>query len=157
MGQSTHGPEQDVIAEAFDEVMRLVIRHLTDYRGLTFTTIMFLGTLDRDGPARLTSLGAAEGISQPSASQLVQRLERQGLVIRSRDPQDGRVSLIAISEAGRALLAGRLRDRHGRLADLLTTLPPEDDATLRSAMHAAGPIVRRLIDASSRPGDASTG
>ncbi|MFE3682194.1 MarR family winged helix-turn-helix transcriptional regulator [Streptomyces sp. NPDC059095] len=153
MGQATNDPEQGVIAEAFDEVMRLVIRHLTDYRGLTFTTIMFLGTLDRDGPSRLTSLGAAEGISQPSASQLVQRLERQGLVVRSKDPQDGRVSLIAISEAGRALLADRLRDRHDRLADLLTTLSPEDDATLRSAMRAAGPIVRRLIDASSRSDD----
>ncbi|MFE2376140.1 MarR family winged helix-turn-helix transcriptional regulator [Streptomyces sp. NPDC059398] len=156
MGQTTNGTEQDVVAEAFDGVMRLVIRHLTDHGGLTFTTIMFLGRLDRDGPARLTSLGAAEGISQPSMSQLVQRLERQGLVDRIKDPEDGRVSLIGISEAGRTLLAGRLRDRHDRLADLLTTLSPEDDAALRSAMRAAGPIVRKLIDAAPRPGTSTT-
>ncbi|GAA3566715.1 MarR family transcriptional regulator [Amycolatopsis ultiminotia] len=142
---------QNDIAEGFDEVMRLVLRHLTDHGGPTFAAIMCLGRLDRDGPARLTTLGAAEGVSQPSMSQLVQRLERQGWVVRIRDPEDGRASLIALSDAGRTLVAGRLRDRHDRLADLLGTLSPEDNASLRLAMQVAGPILRRLIDTARQP------
>ncbi|HEY3688223.1 MAG TPA: MarR family transcriptional regulator [Streptosporangiaceae bacterium] len=137
---------RDGVAEAFDEVMRLVMRHLTEHGGLTATAVMCLGTLERDGPARLKALGAAEGVSQPSMSQLVQRLERQGLVARIRDPEDGRASLIEITDAGRGLVADRLRDRHDRLAELLARLSPEDDASLRLAMHVAGPIVRRLIE-----------
>lgn len=151
MSEVERGQEPDDVAEGFDEVMRLVIRHLTDHGDLSFTAVMCLGTLDRDGPVRLTALGAAEGISQPSMSQLVQRLERQGLAVRVRDPQDGRASLIAISDAGRALVAGRLRDRHDRLAGLLATLPPEDGASLRLAMHVVRPIVRRLIEAARQP------
>jgi DNA-binding MarR family transcriptional regulator len=150
MGEVEYGTGRDDVTDAFDEVMRLVIRHLTDHGGLAFTAIMCLGRLDRDGPARLTTLGAAEGVSQPSMSQLVQRLERQGLVVRVRDPEDGRASLIAISDAGRTLVANRLRDRHDRLADLLATLSPEDDASLRLAMHVARPIVRRLIETARR-------
>lgn len=156
MGEAERGKGRDDVTEAFDEVMRLVIRHLTDHGGLTFTAIMCLGTLDRDGPARLTTLAAAEGVSQPSMSQLVQRLERQGWVIRIRDPQDGRASLIAISDAGRTLVANRLLDRHDRLADLLATLSPEDDASLRLAMRVARPIVRLLIETARRSDTAAT-
>jgi DNA-binding MarR family transcriptional regulator len=94
-----------------------VIRHLTDRAGLTFTTLTLLGRLDRESATRLTELAAAESISQPSISQLAQRLERLGLVVRTRDPLDGRASLIAISDAGRTLVADRLRHRHDRLAD----------------------------------------
>jgi len=142
----------DAVAEGFDEVMRLVLRHLTDHTGPTFTAVLCLGRLDRDGPTRLTALGAAEGMSQPSVSQLVQRLERQGLVVRVRDPHDGRASLIAITDAGRALVASRLRARHTRLTELRATLTPEDDAALRLAMQVAAPIVRRLTEAARGAG-----
>ena len=150
MGETGRDTAPDDVAGAFDEVMGLVIRHLTDHGRLTVTAIMCLGRLDRDGPARLTTLSAAEGISQPSMSQLVQRLERQGMVARIKDPGDGRASLIAISDAGRTLVANRLRDRHDRLVDLLATLSPEDDASLRLAMRVAGPIVRRLVETARR-------
>ncbi|MDT8912573.1 MarR family transcriptional regulator [Amycolatopsis sp. PS_44_ISF1] len=142
--------EPEVVTEAFDEVVRLVLRHLTEPGGPTFTAVMCLGRLDREGPARLSALGAAEGVSQPSMSQLVQRLERLGLVARVKDPEDGRAFLIAISDAGRALVAGRLRARHDRLGELLATLSPEDGVALRSAMEVAGPIVRRLIETAAR-------
>lgn len=152
MHEIGYGTAQDDVTEAFDEVMHLVLRHLTDHGSLTFTAVMCLGRLDREGPARLTALAAAEGVSQPAMSQLVQRLERQGLVARVGDPDDGRASLIAVSDTGRALVADRLRDRHDRLADLLATLSPGDEASLRLAMRVAGPIVRRLIEtAAGRP------
>jgi DNA-binding MarR family transcriptional regulator len=146
MGEMKRDQERDDVTEVFDEVIHLVIRHLTDHGSLTFTAITCLGRLYRDGPTRLTALAAAEGASQPSTSQLVQRLERQGLVVRVRDPQDGRASLIALSDAGRTLVANRLRDRHDRLAELLAMLSPEDDASLRLAMNVARPIIRRLIE-----------
>lgn len=141
---------RDEVTEAFDGVVRLMIRHLAEHGTLTFTAIMCLGRLYRDGPTRLTALAAAEGTSQPSTSQLVQRLERQGLVVRVRDPQDARASLIALSDAGRTLVANRLRDRGGRLAELLETLSPEDDASLRLAMNVARPIIQRLIETARR-------
>ncbi|HYZ57653.1 MAG TPA: MarR family transcriptional regulator, partial [Streptosporangiaceae bacterium] len=51
---------------------------------------------------RKPELAAAECVSQPSMSQLVQRLEQQGLATRASDPADGRAALIAITDAGRA-------------------------------------------------------
>ncbi|MFB9930991.1 MarR family winged helix-turn-helix transcriptional regulator [Amycolatopsis halotolerans] len=146
MGESERDHGRDDVTEAFDEVIHLMIRHLNDHGSLTFPAITCLGRLYRDGPTRLTALAEAVGASQPSTSQLVQRLERQGLVARVRDPQDGRASLIALSDAGRTLVADRLRERHDRLTELLATLSPEDDASLRLAMHVIRPIVRRLSE-----------
>jgi len=76
---------------------------------------------------------------------LVQRLEKLGLVARVSDPDDGRAALIGITDAGRALIAQRQRARHGRLADLITTLSTEDEAALTLAMHVAQPIIDRMV------------
>lgn len=134
----------DEIADALDEMAGLVVRHLTDRQGLSVTATACLARIQHEGPLRLTAVAASEGVSQPSMSQLVQRLERQGFVTRVADPEDGRASLIALAEAGRTLLADRRRDRHKRLAELVATLPAEDVASLRLAMHVALPLIRRL-------------
>jgi DNA-binding MarR family transcriptional regulator len=101
--------------------------------------------VSREGPARLTTLAIREGISQPSMTQLIQRLERQGLVTRLADPDDGRVALVAITESGQALLDDRTRNRRERLNVLLATLSSEEEFALWLAAHVALPILHRLI------------
>ena len=78
-------------------------------------------------------------------SQLVQRLEQQGLVTRVSDPDDGRAALIGITDAGKAHMADRVRAFQRRSADLQATLSAEDEASLTLAMHVALPIVERMI------------
>jgi DNA-binding MarR family transcriptional regulator len=140
---------EDVV-EGLEQAAILIVRHMADRTALNLTASMALDTLNREGPARVTTLAAAAGIGQPSMTELVQRFERQGLVTRVDDPGDGRAALVTITEAGRALLDDRQRDRHDRLAELLLTLPAEDEATLTLAMHVALPIIRRLTDHAQR-------
>ncbi|MGZ0200839.1 MarR family winged helix-turn-helix transcriptional regulator [Streptomyces sp. RM1] len=126
---------------------------MTDHRDLSLTAASTLARLEREGPLRLTLLAAAEGVAQPSMSQLVQRLERQGLIMRVGDAVDGRVTLIGISDAGRDVLAARRRSRDARLADLMATLPDDDQRALAEAMRVAAPLVQRMLtdDAQSAP------
>lgn len=138
--------EPEEIAGALAEVAGVVIRSLADRRGMSFTTASTLGRLERDGPARLTALAAAEGVAQPSMTQLVQRLENQGLAVRVSDPGDGRVTLVALTDAGREVLAERRKERNARLARLLSALSEEERRALGSAMRTVAPLVRRLVD-----------
>jgi DNA-binding MarR family transcriptional regulator len=140
----------DDSAEGLEQAAILVLRHLSDREALNLTALMTLGTLEREGPARVTTLAAAAGISQPAMTELIQRLERQDLVARVDDPDDGRVSLVSLSDAGRALRRDQQRDRHDQLAVLLSALPAEDEASLSLAMAVARPIIRRLIDQAHR-------
>ena len=134
----------------------LTTRHITDQAPLSVTAALALSRLNKEGPIRLTTLAAAEGIAQPSMTQLIQRLQRQGLATRINDPEDGRAALVNITNAGRALLNARRRDRRDRLGELLMALSPEDEATLTLAMHVALPIIRRLIHNATNPAPSQT-
>jgi DNA-binding MarR family transcriptional regulator len=146
-----HEMEPEEIAGALAEVAGAVVRSLTDRRGMSFTTASTLGRLEREGPLRLTVLATAEGVAQPSMTQLVQRLENQGLATRVSDPDDGRVTLVAITDAGREVLAERRREREARLVRLLATLSKEERRALGSAVQTALPLVRRMVHQPHEP------
>jgi DNA-binding MarR family transcriptional regulator len=148
--QSYRGAGREEVAEGLEQAAILMVRHMSDRTALSLTASMALDTLNRKGPVRVTTLAAAARIGQPSMTELVQRLERQGLVTRVDDPEDGRAALVTITNAGRALMDDQRRDRRDRLADLLAALPAEDEATLTLAMHVALPVIRRLIDDAQR-------
>lgn len=137
---------RSTVAAGLDELTRFALRRTGTPRDISFTTASTLSRLEHDGRRRLTSLAADEGVAQPSMTQLVQRLERQGLVERNRDPGDRRLVLVGITDAGRRLLADRRRSRATELAELLATLPPEEEAALATAVRAALPVIRKLAE-----------
>jgi DNA-binding MarR family transcriptional regulator len=61
--------------------------------------------LESGGEQRLSALALQLGVDGSVASRQVAVLERSGLITRRPDPQDGRASLLGLSEAGRAVLA----------------------------------------------------
>lgn len=135
------------VAEMIDTGTDLTWRYLLSNRKeLSASATLVLNRVNREGPMRLTALAAAEDTSQPAMTQLVQRMERQGLLERLSDPEDGRAALVAISDAGRELWDLRTDRRRERLAALLTGLSTEDALTLWLAAQVAMPILRQLLD-----------
>jgi DNA-binding MarR family transcriptional regulator len=144
--QSDRGGAGGDSAEGLEQAAILMVRHLSGRTALNLTALLTLSTLKREGPMRMTTLAAAVAIGQPAMTQMIQRLERRGLVSRVEDPADGRVALIGLSETGPERRGDQQRARRDRLAVLLTALPAEDEATLNLAMRVALPTIRRLID-----------
>jgi DNA-binding MarR family transcriptional regulator len=130
------------IAEALRVGATLGVRHLA--RGTSLTSRNVLQALAAEGPARLTALATATGIAQPAMTQLIGRMDREGLVVRLIDPQDGRATLVAITDAGRALRAEQRQSVHERMAELLDRLSADDQATLALAMRVAMPLLHQL-------------
>jgi DNA-binding MarR family transcriptional regulator len=92
-----------------------------------------LATIGRHGPLTPSELAARERIQRPTATRLLARLEDAGLAARTRDPQDGRSSLVAVTPAGHALLEELRTRKTAFLAARLDSLGPEDRATLARA------------------------
>jgi DNA-binding MarR family transcriptional regulator len=111
--------------------------------GLSLTAAATLAHLQRSGPARLTELAVAEGISQPSMTALVARLADQGLVVRAADPRDGRAVVLSLSAEGERLLARRRAERTARLAGPLTDLSPDDVRRIAEALPALTRLAAR--------------
>ena len=132
------------------ELVSLIVRGVSDNRDLSLTAVAVLGSLDRRGPQRITTMAAAEGVSQPSMTQLVQRLEQRGLVSRTSDPSDGRVALVSLTDEGRAVLAARRQRNARRIADLLADLPESEVRALAKALDAVLPAVRQRVGGGTR-------
>lgn len=140
------------IFEVIDAGTDLTWRYLLPNRkDLTPSAVLVLNRVGREGPMRLTALAAAEDTSQPAMTQLVQRMERQGLLERMRDPDDGRAALVAISKAGEELWARRAEGRRERLAALVARLSSEDELALWLAAQVALPILHRLVEIAASP------
>ena len=105
-----------------------------------------LATIDRHGPLTPSELAVRERIQRPTVTRIVTHLEEAGLVQRTRDPQDGRSSLVALTPAGHELLArGRTR-KDAYLARRLRELDAEERATLQRAAA----ILERLLEEEGR-------
>lgn len=106
---------------------------------LTLAQLSILITLLDQGPIRMTDLAAHERVRTPTTTVAIRRLEKIGLVKRSRDPSDLRAVLVDITPRGRAVHAESLANRHAALAAMLSQLP---DADLNTLMKALAPLER---------------
>lgn len=143
--------QDDLDADAFTTAIvdfnRFFIR-LPVVEKLSFTTLSVLDTLaSHDGPMRLADLTKTEQVSQPGITQLVTRLERDGLVERRPDPTDGRAVLVHITENGRRIGRSRHEDRTRHLAPLIARLTTDE----RRAIASALPALMRLAELGRGP------
>jgi DNA-binding MarR family transcriptional regulator len=135
----------DCIGELLDQAMDLTARFLSDRADLSASAAFAMNRVCREGPIRLTTLAAKEGVSQPSMTQLIQRLERLGLVARLADPDDGRAALIGITGHGQSLLDERKQLRRQRLTVLLERLTAEEKSALWLSARVSIPVLHRLV------------
>lgn len=102
---------------------------------LTLAQLSILITLLDRGPIRMTELAAHERVRTPTTTVAIRRLEKIGLVKRSRDPSDLRAVLVDITEEGLASHRESLANRHAALAVMLSELSQEDLDTLTRALE----------------------
>ncbi|HEU0191279.1 MAG TPA: MarR family transcriptional regulator [Mycobacterium sp.] len=108
-------------------------------RELTMAQLSILVTLLDRGPIRMTELAAHERVRTPTTTVAIRRLEKLGLVQRSRDPSDQRAVLVDITPQGLATHRESLANRHAALAAMLSRLSPDELDILAQAL---GPLER---------------
>jgi DNA-binding MarR family transcriptional regulator len=139
----------EAISEMIVDSTDLMWRYLIDRDELSASAALVLNRLHREGPMRLTALAAAEGASQSGMTQLVQRMERQGLLERWSDPDDGRASLVMLGEAGRQNWEGRAEVRRQRVAELLPAVSRDDQVALWLAAQVVTRVLGQLREAAA--------
>lgn len=102
---------------------------------LTLAQLSILITLLDRGPIRMTELAAQERVRTPTTTVAIRRLEKIGLVKRSRDPSDLRAVLVDITDEGLASHRESMANRHAALAAMLSKLSPDDLDTLTRALE----------------------
>jgi DNA-binding MarR family transcriptional regulator len=95
-------------------------------------------------PRRITELADLEGLAQPTTTLLVKRLEQQGLVIRERHADDGRVVLVRLTDVGIAALEDYRVQARATLGTYLTEMPDHQIRELAAATETLAQLLNVL-------------
>jgi DNA-binding MarR family transcriptional regulator len=86
------------------------------------------------GSSGVTDLGDHLGVTSAAASQMLERLVQQDLILRSVDPSDRRVKQIVLTAEGLRVLQESIRARQRWLNDLSETLSGPEKETVIAAL-----------------------
>ncbi len=131
-------PEQltSVLREWVGISMRRSMRHLLLYARESGLSMSQIGALmmghDIGG---VSEVAGRLGITSAAASQMLERLVQQGMVVRSEDPHDRRVKQIALTAKGRRILQASIQARQSWLEDLARLLSAEEQARVTAALR----------------------
>jgi DNA-binding MarR family transcriptional regulator len=146
MNPPENGGHQRLVAECslqFDRAFHVFWQNASSAwleLDLSITQLRNLIILSLRGPQHVGQLATALGVSEPSASQVVDRLAQRALIRRDADPSDRRSIMVSITAEGEHLLDSVRTSRSIVAEGLLDRL---DDEALRAL--AVG--TRALADA----------
>jgi DNA-binding MarR family transcriptional regulator len=129
-------PQDDLAREAlrkFRLIFGSVRQHFQAIEkacGVSGAQVWAMATLADSPGMRVSALANALSIHQSTASNLLDKIEKAGLVRRQRSTKDQRVVHLFLTEAGEAALARAPQPYTGLLTYALARLPPETLAAL---------------------------
>nr|WP_189263689.1 MarR family winged helix-turn-helix transcriptional regulator [Streptomyces fuscichromogenes] len=93
---------------------------------LSLVSYTLLGHLEERGGCRATDLAAHYALDKSTVSRQVAALEQAGLVERRLDPEDHRVQVLHLTEAGQEILAQVTQSRRAAFRERLADWPEAD-------------------------------
>ena len=111
--------------------------------GISMAQLHIMYTLERNGVMTMSRLADVLGVSLSNASGLVDRMEERGYIERTRVPEDRRIVLVRVTEAGTRMIQENdalsdelMRDVLGRLNPAELPVIARATAEVRAALEA---------------------
>lgn len=120
--------------------------------GLTYSQYAVMLALWERDRTTLRDLGVLLHLDSGTLSPLLQRMERMGLIERSRHPHDERVLEVVLTDAGRALRPQAAAAQQS--VEAMTGLNPDALGELRDGLNALARRMRQPITRTDAPGAA---
>jgi DNA-binding MarR family transcriptional regulator len=119
------------------------IREASAKGELSIPQVTALSRLDRLGPITTAGLARREQISPQAMGATIASLEKLGLVERSADAADGRLSILSLTSEGLAAVRSGRNAVVDRIVALLDESFTDEETEI---LAAAAPLIERLAD-----------
>lgn len=118
-------------------------RHLAIFaalmvEGLTAQQFATLARLAEVGPTSQNALGRLTAMDNSTINGVVRRLKQRGLVATEPAPDDNRMHLVALTEAGARLVGNAVPTGHEITAQTLAPLSPAEQASFLRLLRKLG-------------------
>jgi MarR family 2-MHQ and catechol resistance regulon transcriptional repressor len=123
---------------------------------LSLVHLNVLSALEAEGPLSMSSLAEAMDVSDASATGIVDRMEKRGLVERSHGTDDRRVVLVHATDAGRQVFIDMAAHRRQALSKILGELTADEIAALLTGMRAIHAARRRVFQSETDDSGSAT-
>ena len=150
-------PTQRRVLRAYLRAVALAepLQHeLAARHGVSLGDLHAVSVLARIGEVSMSSYGSELGVPRSTITNLVDRLERAGLVERASSAKDRRVTLVRLATAGRRAVADTDVLLRSQVAARLLALEPEAQVRLAELLErvvASPSAVRPVDDGRGRP------
>ena len=123
-----------LLAKAYQRACLLFKEQFEGY-DLTPQQFGLLGFLWRQDGLTQAELSAKSQIDRTTMGGLIDRLEKEGLVVRRAHPEDRRAYQICLTELGKGLESGMVPLAVKAQANFITKLDPQEVETLKSLLE----------------------
>jgi len=145
MSENSSPPE--AIADQLHSLAIHLLRKLRredESSGLSAPRLSALSVIVFGGPITLGDLAGAEQVRPPTMTRIVQALEEQGLVAKTKNTSDARNTYLSATPAGRQLLMEGRERRVRTLARQIAELSSNDRETLQQAAEILKSVVKTI-------------
>ncbi len=139
--------KEDEVAGALRTSIGLFVRRLRNAKAegdLSAPEAAALALLEREGPTTSSALAKREQITPQSMGVTLAALESRGLIVRRRDPQDGRRAMMSLTRAGRDKV---LRRRDATTETIARSLATHFTTAEIEQLRVATALIERLAHA----------
>ncbi len=135
---SPYSPAEERLLSLFDRLRHLALgQNPLENGSVTAPQLALLDWIAGSPGGGVQEVAGGLGLTPPTVSVSVRRLEEAGLVERQPDPQDGRAIRLFLTEQGRALQQQAHDFRLDKMRRLLARLAPDEQATLLGLLERA--------------------
>jgi DNA-binding MarR family transcriptional regulator len=150
------------ISEEFSQVLHdwsetLMRRSMHDFiqfskdSGLSMPQIRTLFHLSHDGKCGVSEIGELLGVTNPAASQMIDRLVIEGYIERSEDPADRRAKRLKLTGKGRAIVTESIEIRRRWMEKLTESLTLKEQKSIISALVILTKTAQELEPGENHP------
>lgn len=142
---------EELLGDVLNELNQISYR---DFQGalkrwhegaLSLVHLNLLMLLRARGPLTMTHLAELLDVSVASATGIVDRMEKKGVIERTRSEEDRRVVEVSVTERGEEIFSAMQAERQIRLTQLLSEIKDDDLVALLQGLRAFRDARQRLM------------
>ena len=136
MSQPDQNP--DALLELFARFMRnsmhSAIIHSREF-GLSMPQLSTLMILRKKQVSAISEIAEELGVSSAAASQMIDRMVNEGLILRAESPDDRRVKQVRLTDKGRQLLRENFKARRQWITEIIESLSDKEKEHVYQAFN----------------------